>query len=493
VKKFFGKIKEALKKLMEAIKNKWLLKGTTTVILVALVIAGYVGLNMLSKNLKIDDLDFTTAKLYSLTEATKTKLKTLKDDITIQLINMSEYEQAIDYIKKYQNASKKIKIEEIADISTRPDIQTKYEITSSDVLVVVKNGEIEKVLTADDLYTRDYSTYEVIDTVEEAVTNAITEVTLEEKPQIYVLTGKTYYAPEQVLSAILHQLNAEANQLDPLDILSTGKVPDDCDCLVITTLKQDLDEMEKDKILEYINNGGKILMLSSQNILEVDTPNLDYILAQYGISMEYGAVFEQDSSKMLSGSPELIIADVNASYLSDIGMSLKMCLVDAGKIQFVDSEKLKELGVKYEAIATTSEKSYIRTQFDITSLSRTDKDSEEGSSIIAARVEKTISDEKDSELIIFANELFASNMQVLIGGQYYTYAVQLYNNEDVILNSISHLTEREDTITIRKTDETSYYTVTDQEDVIIKTIIFVVPILIIGAGVVVWAVRRRSI
>ena len=68
-----------------------------------------------------------------------------------------------------------------------------------------------------------------------------------------------------------------------------------------------------------------------------------------------------------------------------------------------------------------------------------------------------------------------------------------YNNEDVILNSISHLTERTDTITIRKTDEVEYYSVTDQEDVMIKTIIFVVPVLIIGMGVVVWAVRRRSI
>lgn len=493
MKKFFGKIKNGMKQLFELITNKWLLKGTTTVVLVALVIAGYVGINMLAKNLEIDDLDFTTKKLYSLTEATKSKLESLEDEITIQLINMKEYTQATDYIQKYENASQKVTIEKIEDITTRVDLQTKYEITGTDLLVVVKNGEREKVLTVDDLYTYDYSTYETIDTIEEAVTNAIMEVTIEEKPHIYVLTGKTYYAPEQILSAVLYQLESEANELDQLDILSKGSVPEDCDCLVITTLKQDLSELERDKILEYINRGGKILILSSQNILEVDTPNFDQVLAQYGISLGYGAIFEQDTSKMLSGSPELIIADASASYMSDIDMSLKMCLVDAGKIEFADETKLEELGVTYETIATTSEKAFVRTNFETNTTSRTDKDSEEGSSIVAARVDKKISDETSSELIIFSSELMASNMQVLIGGQYYTYAIQLYNNEDVILNSISHLTERDDTITIRKTDETEYYTVSDQEDVMIKTIIFVVPVLIIGAGIVVWAVRRRSI
>ena len=35
-----------------------------------------------------------------------------------------------------------------------------------------------------------------------------------------------------------------------------------------------------DNIKEYINKGGKILMLTSQNILDVKTPNFNEILAQ---------------------------------------------------------------------------------------------------------------------------------------------------------------------------------------------------------------------
>ena len=44
-----------------------------------------------------------------------------------------------------------------------------------------------------DLYTYDYTTYEQIDITEEAITNAIIEVTIEDKPNIYFLEGHNYY------------------------------------------------------------------------------------------------------------------------------------------------------------------------------------------------------------------------------------------------------------------------------------------------------------
>lgn len=494
MKKFFGKIGRALKKLWKIVTNKWLLKSSTTVILVAIVIAGYVGVNWAVKKAKISDWDFTTKKLYSLSDETKKRLGNLENEITIQLINMGEYTYVTEYADKYQKASDKVKVEEIDDLESRVDLQTKYNIGSTGNLIVVKNGEKEKTLTTSDLSTVDYSTYETIDTTEEAITNAIMEVTLDEKPHIYVLSGKTYNQPESSLGIIANELIDEANEMDLLDILTEGSVPEDCDCLIITTLKKDIEELEKDKIIEYINNGGKILILSSQGILDVDTPNFDEVLAQYGITLGYGAILEQDSGKMLYNTPNMIVAEANASFMSDLDMNLKLFLVNPGKIEFADSEKLEELGVTYETIASTSEKSFVRTKFDINSTSRTSQDSEEGSSIVGAHVTKKISDEKTSQLIIYSDETFASTSQLYIG-QRATYAVYLYNNEDVVLNSVSHLTEREDTITIRKTDESENYedAVTEKEDVVIKTIIFTVPVIIIVIGIGVWIYRRRKI
>lgn len=497
-----------MKKFFRAITNKWLLKGTTTCILVALVIASYIGINWLAGQIKVNDLDFTTTKRYSLSAETQNKLAALEADVTIQVINMTDdyyydyYGNAVlegkyvkEFIQRYSNASKKVTIEEIEDLATRTDLQTEYNITAEDTIVVVKSGENARTLTLDDLYAIDYSTNEYTDSAEEAITNAITAVTIKEKPHIYVYTGKTYFQPEEKLSTLLHQLRDEANTIDPLNILTTGEIPEDCDCLVLTTLSEDLSTLERDKIIEYINRGGEILILSSQNMLNVKTPNFNEVLAQYGVSMDYGIILEQDTSKTLAGSPSMMITDVNVSFLEDIGMSLELFMINAGNIKMADADKLEELGVTYEVIATTSEKSFVRTDTSITSSSRTDKDAEEGSGIVGVLATKTISEDNTSKLIIYSNELMATNIEYNIYGVYSLYPILECNNEDVILNSIYHLSEREDTIVIRKdtNEEVQTYTVTEQEDVVIKTIIFAVPILIIGIGIAVWVYRRRKI
>ena len=79
-----------MKKFLEIIKNKWLIKGTTTLLLVLIVIACYIGLNMLVEKVNVENLDFTEKKLYSLSDETKTKLKDLDQDVTIQLINAKD-------------------------------------------------------------------------------------------------------------------------------------------------------------------------------------------------------------------------------------------------------------------------------------------------------------------------------------------------------------------------------------------------------------------
>ena len=478
-------------KFFEIIKNKWLIKGTTTLLLVVIVIACYVLINFGVSKLKIEDIDCTEKKLYSLSDETKSKMANLDKDITIQLINMKDVNYVIEYANKYPAISKKINVEEITDLSSRVDLQTKYNIKGTDSLIVVKSGEKEKTLELDDLTTIDYTTGSYIDKTEESITNAIVEVTIDKKPHVYVLTGKSYYNAEQALSLIISELQNESNDVDPIDILTKGEIPEDCSCLVITTLGQDLSELERDKILDYINNGGRILMLTSQNMLDIDTPNFNKILEQYGVTFGYGALLEQDGSKMLSNSPNLIIENANASFMSKLDMRLQMCLINAGKIELSDDAKLEELGVTYEIIAETSDKAFIRKDFTTSSSSRTEKDEAEGSAIIGTYITKKISDDKDSQLIMYSNELFASDLPVQYA-QYTTNAVNLYNNKDIILNSISHLTERTDTIAARKKDDTQPYTVTDQQDVIIKTIIFVVPMLIILVGIVVGVYRKRK-
>jgi len=480
-----------VKKFFNMITNKWLIKGTTTLIIVAFIIACNIGINWLAEQIRVEDIDFTENKQYSLSDETRKRLEVLEADITIQLINLEDIDYVIEYADKYKKASKRVTVEQIDDLTSRVDLQTKYNLATTDSLIVVKNGDREETLTLDDLYTF-VSSSRVVDTTEEAISNAIIEVTIEDKPKIYVLSGKTYYDPYNSLGIIATKLMQEANDIKTVDVLIQGRIPEDCDCLIISTLKQDLSVLERDKILEYINNGGKLLILTSQGLMNVDMPNFNQILAQYGVTLGYGAVLEQDSSKMFYDTPNMILADASASFMDELDANLKLFMVSPGKIEFADEAKLTELGVTYEVLASTSEKSFVRTKFDISSKSRTDQDSAEGANIVGALASKEIAEDKKTELIIFSDETFVTPTEIE-DLEDISFIGKLYGNEDVVMNSISYLTQREDTITIRNDYDTETFTVTDREDVIVQTIIFTVPIIIIIIGIGVWIYRRRKV
>ena len=62
----------------------------------------------------------------------------------------------------------------------------------------------------------------------------------------------------------------------------------------------------------------------------------------------------------------------------------------------------------------------------------------------------------------------------------------------MILYSVADLVNREEDITARKSTGTVTYTATETENRVILAIIFIVPVVIIVAGIVVWIIRRRK-
>ena len=344
------------------------------------------------------------------------------------------------------------------------------------------------------MYTYDYTTYEEIDITEESMTNAIIDVTTEVKPKIYFATGHELYSEEyfQLLEA---SLISEVNEVEYVDLLTTGQVPEDCEVLVLTALKEDITEAERDDILDYIENGGEILLLLDPNLNQIETPNFQEVLDEYGVSVSDGIILEGDSSKMMYSSPSYVISTINSSseIVKNISMDLNICMMNPGKLTIASDEELEEKNVTSEILATVSDQAFYRTDLEETSASQVDSDEDAAGATVAAMFTKEVGDDNNSKMIVFANTVFATNMSIQIDIQYYSYAIMLYNNEDVLLNSISYLTENESNITIRKTGETvTTYNVTAQQTRIVLAIIFAIPIFIIILGIIIWQVRRRK-
>ena len=485
-------VKTKEKKSSNEVIKKWLSKTSLTIILIAIIIGAYVAINLLTEKANLSDIDLTKDKIFTLSETSKTIIHNINQDVEIILVKMDTYSQSVvDFAYKYKKENDKIKITEVSNVTKYPELTAEYNLTENTYEIIVRSGKEEKIISTSDLYTYDYSTGEEKDLTEEAITNALLSVTTENKPKLYFVSGHNDNL-EYYLTDFKKKLEDEANTVESLDLLTTAKVPDDCSALVITTLNDDLKTVERDAILKYIKAGGKIILFTDANVAKTNMPNFQKVLDEYGVSISEGIMIEQDTSKMLSGSPSAIIVTVNegSSVTDKINMSMNACFINSGKINLADDEKMEKLGVTSEILATTSDKAFYRSDLSISTTSKVSGD-EEGKAVVGALLTKKIDDDKTSKLIVYSNNVFITNMQVAINSQYYIYAYELYNNQDLALNSISYLTGREDTILIRKDTEVSTYTVTEKQQIIILTIIFAVPVLIVIAGIIIWQVRRR--
>ena len=179
------------KKFIEIIKKKWLQSIALTILLFAIIICAFWAISYGIKKANITDLDFTKDKIYSISQATKDKLGNLDQEITISIYNMYDYVN--DFAYKYANLNKNIKVEKLDNLTDKTSWKTEFGVSDAASFIMIESKTKSKLLQESDLYTYDYTTYEQIDVTEEAITNAILDVTTNVKPKICFLTGHNLY------------------------------------------------------------------------------------------------------------------------------------------------------------------------------------------------------------------------------------------------------------------------------------------------------------
>ena len=479
------------------IKSRVFKKTSFTILLIAVVIATYLAINLGIQAIDISDIDFTKEKFFSLSEESKNTLKDINQEIKIYMFGYEEDSSVVDLAKQYSKYKDNIKVE-IVSTTERPDLAKQYDITSSDeeykTVVFECEGRNIKA-NSYDFFTMDYTTYEEIDLTEQKMTNSILGVTLENAPKIYFLTGHGEYGESNYFRILTEALKSEINEIETLDILVKNEIPQDCKTLIIASPQTDFTDYETELIIKYINNGGNILWLSDYTNSGT-LSNTAKILDLYGINVSNdGIIIEQDPSSMLMQTQDLILPSLNkeSEITNAFASSGKVLFIDSGKLQINEEEKLQELGVSVTELLTTSEKAFYRTDLKNTSSKPTEGE-EVKSYVVGALATKTIENSEQnnvtSQLVIYANNTFATDSPITINQQAAN-AIYFYNNQDLILNSISYLTERTDSIAIRKTHSTVTYAPTESEDLMVKLVIFTFPLIIIVVGIIIWIKRKH--
>ena len=468
-------------------------------ILFLVIIAIYFEINILIDKLKINDIDVTSQRIHSITDESIEKIKSINKNINIKLVNFENnknYQQTENIIKQYNNINDKIIIN--------------YELDTQSTVpyVIIECDSKSQKITLDDLYFYKYSTktyfQEEYNLVENTMTNAIINISTEKTNDIYFYLEKSVYSKAYMQNSFyLNEIRNMGNNICYLELSEQKNIPENCKCLVIPPLAEDISEEEKNIIINYINNGGNLMLLEeSKSLLNIETPNFDTVMAEYGVAVSTGIVFEEDNKNIVNDAAGCIYGKIN--YDSEIFKNLRknstVCLIDTGMLVFKDAENLKDLKVNYTPIITASNEAFLRTDFSTAALQnvkRIDSDIDANNAILAAHVQKDVNENKKSNLIIFANSTFVANESFLIvnpitNNTEATELVSLEDNMEVILKSVEYLADNNNSVMIRKLQYDYIPTIDFIRNNVNIELLFGIPFLLIIVGYIIWRVRKNK-
>ena len=484
-----------MKKITSLIKNKWLMKTLSTIILIIFIILAFIIINKVASTANPKIVDLTKGKLYTLTNESKEIIRKVEKNVTIYLIGYDE--TSTEYIlgKQYEELNDKITCV-IVNTNQRPDLVLKFGATSNGRIVAVEGPDKKyKVISSIEMVTTDNEENKSYDLTEEKLTSAIQSVTVDYKPKIYFTTGSNEYGIKegQLLELFGQFIINDINEVIEID-LSNKELPKDCELLIISNPSKDFNNKETERILKYIKNGGSIMWMQNPTLLntkeEGNKENINKILDEYGIKFGEGIVCETNSNQVVGGNPTMFSSMlVYHPIVKDIYSSGKVYFLGTTRIENKSDEELKKLNVDVKILAKTTNEAYYKTTTDINIVNN---DTPKGTFNLAEVIEKDVGDNKKSKLVAIGTANFVSGIQLKITGQETTTPIaQLYNRE-MALKAVSYLTNRESTISIKKNNGTvTFSTPTGFEQAIVSIIILILPISIILAGIIIPIIRRK--
>ena len=478
--------------------------GMSAIACAAVVLVNLIAANLPSQYLKYD---VSEQKLFTTGEQTAEILEALDEDVTLYLIAQqgSEDTTLLELLERYEGLSGHITVE-TRDPVLYPNFVSQYtDENLSENSVIVVGQERSRAVDFYDIYgySVDYSTYSSsLDSFdgEGQITSAIDYVTAEEIPVLYTLEGHDEASLSATLTASIEKENIEIRSLS---LLTSEAVPEDARILLIYGPLSDISAEEKEKITAYLDRGGQVIYLLGYT--DQETPNLDALLAEYGISLTDGLVMEGSSDHYLPNYPYYLLPDISYSdYTADVSSRYVLLPFSQGMTEAGSEAEETDDSLTYESLLTTSAEAYSKTSLESESM-----EMEEGDiagpfdlGVVAAKAvsqeERTEEEtdatenadaaesgaENEAKLIVFASEtLLDEQVDAMVSG----------GNSTLFLNVLSQLADHESTVSIEaKSLAVSWLTVTAGSAIFWGLItVLVLPLFLLCLGGVIWFQRRK--
>ena len=472
-------------------RNKKLLKhGTYSMAVTAVVIAIVVVLNLVVQEIpsKYREIDLSSQKLYTIGEQTEKILKNLKKDVTLYYIAQdgTESSDIKNLLEKYEEGSKHITVEQ-KDPAVSPKFASQYtsdNISNNSIIVVC--GDKSKVVDYSSMYETsiNYQTYSQEVTGfdgEGQLTSAINYVVSDNMPVLYNLEGHDESSMSETMKETIEKANIE---IKFLNLLSEEAVPDDAECLFIFAPETDLTKEEADKIISYLENGGKALIVS--NYTDEDMPNFESVLENYGVQPVDGIVLEGNTDNYVSQNPYYLLPNIESGEItSELSSQSRYVLVPLAQ-GIKKADNIRDT-LNISSILTTSDSAYSKTNLkDMDTMEKEGGDIE-GPFDLAVSITEKVGDDKETQIAYFASSsIFNDSINSMVSGTNYELLsaslAWMCSTDDS--NQISIPSKSYDTTTLTvPTADINFWS-------IFVTGVLPVCILLIGFGI--WMKRRKQ-
>lgn len=354
---------------------------STAILAAAIVLAVLINLLVGAIPKRYTEFDLSAAKMYTLGDSSRQLMQSLDQDVTVYYLCETGSEDAIitKLLDHYADESGHFHWEQ-KDPALYPTFAAQYgaENASTGSLIVV-SGENSEVLNAAELYEYDYSDYYTTGAAnvtfggEKQISSAIYKLTAAAESHAYYTTN---HGEQALTSTLTDALESQNLTVSALDLLSQT-IPEDCDLLVINDPAQDFSGAgslvdELGQLRSYLSNGGRVLLLTDSYY---STPNLDAVMAEFGLTRTEGLVVEGDNNHYLNGYPALYLLPDYASTeestaLDGVNTSRRVLLQMAQGITLTETEH-----VVSDALLVSSDSAYSKPEgYEMTTTEKADGD-----------------------------------------------------------------------------------------------------------------------
>ncbi|MCR5020883.1 GldG family protein [Ruminococcus sp.] len=323
--------------------------GFTAVALIfaAISLAIVVMINLMVSRLDIT-WDLTPTGIYKLTDTTTDYLDSVDKKVNFYFLQDMDELSTVRELMPLYNAMKEYSSYDCINFEAfEPDSEPEktkelkklgFELSSGDIVVECegRSKRIPRYTMFNTINTPSsdgkQSRSSFYFTGENIITGAIDAVVTGRETKIYFLTGHGEKSVDTDYTKLKTNLAAHNYIAETLDLISKDSVPEDAAIVILAAPKNDISDNELKTLNDYLDRGGNICFWMSPNDAELDYVNIEKLLKEYNIGMDYDVVEETDPSLYVPNDHTIFMCSlVVADETTDIDITSELRdIVDKG-------------------------------------------------------------------------------------------------------------------------------------------------------------------